>query len=878
MQLHFNIKIPHTLKLRSLLILLVSTLVILACSRTKDTFTSRVYHQTLSRFNPLFNGKQAFYSGEQDLAKQHRDNFDEILPVFRYGEENQVSIIKPQMDKAIEKSTKVIQRHSMMIRNEQRNKYIDDSYLLIGKARFYKREYLEALETFNFVIQQFPDGKNVAEAKLWAAKTETQLNNYLSAKDKFEKIYRSEALPRELRAKAFASYAQLEINQGNKTGAFQLLSQAVDRSKDKQEEIRWLFIMGQLQAAMGNDYEASQLFLKVIKKGPPYELLFAAQLNRARNYDTDLQNPEDVFDELEAMLKDDKNFDNRDQIYYVMAEVAERLGDDELMLDYLKKSVRASTGNVNQKGLSYLKIAETKFDNRRYPLAAAYYDSSFTSFTAGHPRYEEVKLKKESLDELVKNLAVIETEDSLQQLAGLTEKQLKQKLNEIISNEDRQQREREERENNPFFDSGNAQSLTAMNQAGTKGGQWYFYNQGLRSSGERDFMNTWGNRKLEDNWRRSNKEMTGNFADNATAGNDQEEAKEENGQEASSKDSRLEKYRSNIPATPEAIAASNQKIVEAYFNLAGIYKNDLKDLQAAETELKTLLKRYPHLSEKGRAWYSLYRINVALSDDKEAQQYRQLILDNLPESEFAALLNGGDPESGDSGASIKAFYKKTYASYNEGAYRQSLNLADSGLTAYGTTDQGPRFMLLKAFSQGKLGDKEQLQQTLSALMVRYPNSEQSEEAQLILNQLKAKEAQSQQAASVANPKGQEEKSKYSGGENEEYKYIVVVPNTKGLVNNVTIALSDFSKKYFSNMTLKTKAIYISSEEQMVMVSGLPNQRKAKQFMQILEQQATVKNLLEPAKPKHFVISNSDFTQFYRDKDFSGYLDYYNTNF
>ncbi|HCQ17448.1 MAG TPA: hypothetical protein DIU20_14360, partial [Cryomorphaceae bacterium] len=325
----------------------------------------------VSKFNPLFNGEQALLRGETTLREQHKDNFDEILPVYRLGDEQLASNIKPDMEKAIEKGSKVIQEHSMMIRNNQKNKFIDDSYLLIGKARFYQKDYLPALETFNFIVLEFPESRSYQEARLWVARCKTQIGNYLSAKEDFEKLYREEEMPKRLKDDVYASYAQLEINSGSSAAAYQLLRQAIDKTRDKDLEIRWLFIAGQLQSRMGNDYEASQIFEKVIRKGPPYELLFQAQLNRARNYDVELQNPAKAFDQLKAMLRDDKNYENRDQIYYVMAEVAEKLEDEALMEEYLKKSVRVSTTNQKQKSQSYLKLAETNFRNKLYKQAEA---------------------------------------------------------------------------------------------------------------------------------------------------------------------------------------------------------------------------------------------------------------------------------------------------------------------------------------------------------------------------------------------------------------------------------------------------------------------------------------------------------------------------
>ena len=829
----------------------------------------------VSQFNPLFNGEQALLKGKQKLATSHVDDYDKTLQVFPNGTKESAASVKPDMDKAIEKATKVIQRHSMMIRNDQKNKVIDDSYMLIGKARYYNREYLEALETFNYVIQEFPHSKVHDAAILWAAKTETALGNYLSAKERFEKIYRSEDLSRKLKAETFASYAQLQIDAGSMMAAYQLLEQAVERTRDKQQEVRWLFIMGQLQSQMGNDFEASKIFKQVIKKGPPYELLFQAQLARARNYDVDLQDPEEVFDELKDMLEDDKNLDNKDQIYYVMAEIAEKMGDDELMKDYLKKSVRASTTNATQKALSYLKLAETNFRDKEYPLAAAYYDSSYTSLPATHDLYPSVERKKESLAGLIENLRVIELQDSLLMLAGLSEKQRLEKIRNIIKKEQEEAERKEWQEQNRMNSlAGADNSMALAGQSAIQGGKWYFYNQNLRSSGVRNFMNRFGNRELEDNWRRKEKNSMASFEERPQDG--AEVGENENDELAASAGNREEEYLKSIPQTEEEIQEGHQKIIQAYLNIGNIYKNDLKDQLAAERQFKDLLGRYPDINEKGRVWYTLYRINVAEEDASEADHYKKLILQNLPDSEYAALLNGAPKEDLNSEKMAVAYYKKTYKSFKEGMFRKSLSMADSGISAYASSQQAPQFMLIKAYSLANNGKREKMEETLNALIAEYPQTEQAKEAQRILSHVSSPGEENQNQPAGNNEMAAAED--YKVDEQEEHKYIALVPNMKGLVNNVTIDIIDHNKKYFKNLNLNTKSVYISPEQQMVMVSGLPNNRKAMQYFEFLKQQNVLEKNLKPKEIKHFVISNSNFTKVYSKKDFEGYLKFFENKY
>jgi tetratricopeptide (TPR) repeat protein len=822
----------------------------------------------VSKFNPLFNGEQALLKAEQTLNKQHKDNFDKILPVFRLGDEDQVSNVKPDLERAIEKGSKVIQTHSMLIRNEQKNKFIDDSYILVGKSRFYQKDYLRSLETFNYVMLQYAKGDDVFEAKLWAARCKTQLNNYLSAKEDFEKIYRHKDLPKNLKGDTYASYAQLEINQKRYTPAYQLLQQAIEKSRSKKKRIRWLFICGQLQSKMGNDFEASEIFLQVIKKGPPYELLFQAQLNRARNYDIELQDPTKAFDELKDMLKDDKNFDNRDQIYYVMAEIAEKLEEYELMEKYLKQSVKAFTINNKQKALSYLKLAEYNFKERRYPPAEAYFDSTFKSLDSQDPRYLVIKKRKESLNNLITNLNIIEDQDSLQKLAGMSEEDRLEVIEDYIfklKEEEEAQKLREQQAQ--FASSGNSSGEGAIASAG----KWYFYNSSLRGTGIRDFTNTFGNRKLEDNWRRKNKQTLTDFQVSSEEEADSTAAEPVEDSEKY----KVETYLKNIPLTPEALEASHARIVQAYQVAGRIYKDELDDRKAAIKALEELLERYTDFDEKTRVWYSLYRICLTLKKNEKANYYKNLILTQDAESEYAALINNANSGDGDKNEAEVA-YSNAYNEYHEHHYPTSLSLAETGMKQFSETDFLPKFHLLKAFSLVGMGKKEAFIEQLKLEVDLYPGTEEAKEAQAILEQIDPGSSETPKPEDAdEEPKV---KTNYTFKKAAQHKYVVIVPNEGGKVNDLRVKLTDFNKKFFSIDNLRTKSFLLNKDYQMITISNFNNSQRALDYYRNIISQKTVAPFSKGPEIQHFVISSDNFPQFYNSKNVGEYMKYFQENY
>lgn len=827
----------------------------------------------VSKFNPLFNGEQALLKAEAIIDLQHRDNFDEILPVYKVGNEQLISSIKPDLDKAVEKGSKVIQAHSMLIKNSQKNKYIDNCYVLIGKARFYQRDYLRALETFNFVLLEFPKDEAVFEAKMWAAKCKTELGNTLAAKDDFEKIYREKKVDKKLKADIFASYAQLEINEKRHKPAYQLLQQAISHSKSKQQRIRWLFICGQLQAKLGNDFEAREIFGKVIKKGPPYALLFQAQLNRARNFDVELNDRSKAFDELEDMLKDDKNFDNRDQIYYAMAQIAEKLEEEGLMEDYLKKSVKAFTTNNKQKALSFLKLAELNFTNRQYIAAEAYFDSTFSSMDPSDPRYSIIQQRKQSLGELVKNLDIIDAQDSLQDLAQMDESKRNLKVERIIEKlkeEEAAKKEAEFRGND--FANLNGATNTNNNFGGPAvpgaAGQWYFYNTNIRSIGVRDFTNKFGERKLEDNWRRKNKEKVTELA-----------AEEETDSDTSAVEGgltdkyALENFIKDIPLSPEAMAVSNEKIITAYQNCGRIYKDELEDLEAAIESLEELLGRYEDFPKRTRVWYTLYRIFVKLDEDGKKEKYKSLILDKDPESEYAYLiLNEGKEIRDPKGAAAKTDYSLAYEEYNSGHYKKSISISEAGMSKHLDSKYLPKFHLLKSFSLAKLNKKDEFIDNLKKIVELHPQTEEAIEAETILTQIEV-------VFDSGDVKEEEGTSTpYQLNPNMDHKYVVVVPNNGASVNQLRISLTDFNKKFFPAQNLNTKSLLMGSDSQLIVISNFKNSAEAMAFYRNLVAQKILEKEMDKSNFQHFVISSDNFPMFYTAKKVGEYLKYFETNY
>lgn len=829
----------------------------------------------VSKYNILFNGEQALLKAQTSLKTQHKDDFDKILPIYIEGDEKTISGVKPDLEKAIEKGTKTIKQHSMMIENKQKNNYIDDAYLLIGKARYYNQDYMLALETFNYIIQEFKEPKIRAEAELWAAKTETALDNYIAAQARFDKLYSDKNLSKYLDADVYGSFAALEIKKDRYLNAYQLLIQGAEKTSQKEQEVRWLYICGQLQASLGNDYDASELFLKVIKKGPPYELLFNAQLSRARNYDVDLMDPSEAYDDLNKMLRDDKNYDNRDRIYYVMAEVAQKLDEPDDRDGFLNQSIRVSTQNQKQKGLSYLWLAEIRFDERRYEASQAYYDSCSQFLPRDHPKYARVEVFKKSLGKLVENLNTIALQDSLQSIAALSPKQQLAKAEAIIEKLKEEEEAAKEAENRALdqlalnANSGGSE-LGGLAGVGAANQKFYFYNPSVRSAGVSAFANRWGNRKLEDNWRRSDKTISSEPVASTDA---KEGSGEEEGEKKLDPKYDPKTYLANVPNDSAAMQESHRLIQEALLDNALLYKEEIRDLVASASSVNELLERYPSFVGKARAWYILYRVYVLVPDEALATKYKNLILTNYPDSEYAYLiLNEGKEKEEVNESEAKQSYSSAYLKYEAKSYRQALKASEEAIEKFADSQFGAKLLLLKAYCQGALQRKEDLVKSLNGVLQAYPATEESAQAQIILDAIGSGKQTAGEGKAAAK------KTAYRTDFSSMHRYVLVLPNGKANANQLNIKLNDFNKKYFPNDRLNTKSILMGRDNQVVMVSGLPNKERALTYLTTLNNEKALERLLLSIDFKQFVISNANFTDFYKNQDVEGYQIFYQENY
>jgi len=824
------------------------------------------------------------------LENSHKDRFDIILPPFIYSNEETATSIFPQLDRAYEKGSKVITKHSIMIKGVEHNKWIDDTYLLIGMSHFYKADYLKALEAFDYIVKQFKDSPIKYQAMLWMARTYIQMENYERAQftldyikeNGLKKLTKKNKLSlhktnenKRVKRNFYAVYADWYIRQGNYQPAIQLMENAISLAKKKKQKRRYVYILGQLNQKLDKLAFANHKYKWVLKMNPPYDMAFNAKMNIAQCF-----NPNDANESKKVkklflkMTKDVKNKEYLDQIYYALAQIAFKESDSTNGIDYLKLSIENSKENKAQKATSCLQLAEIYFNKRSYEDAQTYYDSTMIFLPTDHPDYEKIANKHSVLSDLVINLKTVYTEDSIQKIAKMDESQRNKVISKIIENiiieENRKKQEELAQQQKKLQALANQQSLNSQNA-----GQWYFYNTNAVGAGYNEFVAKWGERKLEDNWRISNKGLTTDFSDN----NETDTAQTN----TLSDKKNPEIYISKLPLTEEKIEISNQKIINALYALGTIYKEGLEDNKKSIASYEELIDRFPENKYKLNVYYLLYRLYKEEKNVRKSDYYKNIILDKYPDTDYANIIRNPDYDASKNSVdkTILNIYDETYSNYKNGNFDNVIDNSKNIISKYPNSKYISHFKYLLFASQfAKNKDTVSLKAELNQLInlpITDNNIRKASNELLTLLENKA------EITKYEKQNKKENEDTITGRiyfiSDKSIHFAIMVFNAIDInVENVKNSLSDFNSTYFSLDNLSISNIFLDDKRQMFTVINFNNKESALKYFNALKQKWDFLQNIETNDYHIFVISSDNYKTFYKRKNIEEHFFFFEKNY
>jgi len=803
-----SIKKAHILILFALFFILLFT----ACTQYKNKFINREYHNMTLRYNVYFYARESLKEGIQVLEEGYKDDYTELLPVFKYGDAQTSKTIFPQMDRAIKKASEGIQRHAIKDKKSKMEipntgRWVDDCWNTIGKAHFYKREFFTAIESFEYVSSAYKS-KQKDEARLWLMKTYNELNA-LSESDHYASLIKNDRkFPDEFKGHFHALYAEFYIKQGNGlyNEAIVQLNEAIKKTKNKNYRARYHFILGQLYEEKNKPEQALFNYKLVVRLHPTsYDLSFYARVKQALMH-KDPESIERAKDELLKMTKDFKNNDLLDVIYFTLGQIDENQNKIDDAFDYYTLSVKNSISNPKQKAKSYLKMADISFERENYVPSSHYYDSTLALVKEDFKGYADIKNKKTSLDTLVKNINTIKGQDSLQRIAAMDTvtrtKFIRKMIDALIEHEqdsiEKKQAALTAGGGTPL--SPNGAFTPQATQTGNGPAQWYFYNPALKVQGLGDFIKKWGsNRKNEDNWRRSNK-TSFSFDDGATAdGTKKDSTKGKDTVVLKSKDKhQVEYYLKNLPLTQADRDSSNKKILDAYYGLGGVYKELLNNPKKSAHAFERMNERFPGSKYEAPAYYQLYRIYVQLKNDPKAAEAKNFLMTHYPKSDYAKIIN--DPDFAKSvnaqQSEVEAEYTIDYNAYVAKNYTDAYAGASNALIKFGNGPLSPKFAYLKALSSGYLWGIDSLEKNMAAVVIKYPKSGSIMDMAKATLEVIKKQRQSFVPIDTMSAKDLPNTT-FKVDDKIAHYFIIVLNNTTN-IEALKNKLSDFNKEFFSS--------------------------------------------------------------------------------
>ena len=871
----------------------VLALLLSGCSTKKNTLTRRMYHNLTSHYNIYFNGEQSLKDGDKQLRGLVKDDYTKVLPVYNYGTQQNGMAMNSTMDRALEKTAICVQKHSMKFGNRERVRWIDDAYLVMGKAHFYKHDYIPAKRTFDFVATEFNYNDISYVANMWLIKTYIQTEEYPKAVAMIEQLQAKTAgltkPPKELRRNLDFTIADYYIAVKDYNNAIRYLRSGLLLNKDRDLRTRAMFIMGQIYMLQGDSQRATKQFRKVVKRNPEYEMEFEARMNMAKMGTAD--NAKELYKMMNKMLRDSNNEDYRDRIYYAMAELALRENDNEKAINYLRKSVAAYKDNQLQRMYSSLKVASMLFERNDYELAQAYYDTAVSSMDRKYEGYDSIMNISQTLNELVMYASVVHDQDSLMRVAAMDSVSRNALIDRIIAQViEQEQLEQERREyeeqlalmGSAVGDMGERKSEPTANT----GSSWYFYNPTSVTRGMTEFTRKWGMRKNEDNWRISDKQsMASAFSE------DEAFAVGKNGKATS--DSLNANYTNHdrgfylrdLPFTMEQKEMADSLIADGLYHLGFLYMDRLSDLPRSIESYEKLDTRYPGNEKELPSWYALYTMYNSLHNEERALFYKGKIFDKYPTSSYAEFIN--DPEyfqklqAQEKEAS--EFYTKTYEAFEQGQYYRVKMNTERAMELYPSdTAFMPRFAFLHAVAQGRLVAIDTMAFALYDLVRTYPQSSITPYARrvlesindeyslgLVLTEINSKEGGEKPEVKKASP--------YAYEPNTEH-FVMIVCDTKSVrIDPLMVRISDFNKKEHRTRTFSIKNVILDDNRTLITIGNFDGQSKAADYITSMTMSDYVFGGIDKTKYSIVPISSKNYPVFYQSKDMEEYNTFIESN-
>ncbi|MFN6374713.1 MAG: tetratricopeptide repeat protein [Chitinophagia bacterium] len=731
----------------------------------------RLKENIVSHYNFYFNANRKINAVVASAKQTHKDTFTRLLPFYNYSLD-QTASQQTELDSVIIKSNNGILLHDL------RNDWVDDLYFLMGQSYYYQKKFDSAYDVFQYINYNFQPRKkdeigfeknigsnanengnvfNVStkesklaphrpirnEALLWIIKTLIAQGNDDDARGLMETLQKDTQFPERLKPALAEIKAHWFYKQGIADSAAVYLEKSLNVCNSNDERARRHFLIAQLYIEKGMNEKADDHFEKSVSltTDPVLEAY-------ARIYQTGLTSNETDQDKridnnvkaLVTMAGREKYASYRSLIYAAAAEMEIKRNGTAAAIDLLLKSNAFNENDPGIKNESNIKIAELAFSIKKYDIAKTYYDSINA---AGLVQEKDIIRKKEIANLLYNQLKIVSTEDSLQRIALLPEKEREAYLKDLVRKLRKEQGLADESENKTGSSTpknnllqDNTSSLFPTDQ---KKGEWYFNNPSLKAQGAIAFKNKWGERPNADNWRRS-QSLNSNARPIAQNNLGDKNTDTELNQPSSLS---VEGLMENLPLTTEKMDASNDKRFKAFRGLALVYKDKLGFCQEAIEWNEKLLSVKPDHPELEKILFDLAYCYRKSGNESKASFYQNQLTRNFPSSNMTGLLK--DPvlaakKSNEEEKDLAKTYTRVYDMFLSGKFKEAIAEKTKTDSLYPQNKWTPQLLYIEAVYYVKNRLDSQAVALLNQIPANFPNSPLAEKAGLLADVVNRRES------------------------------------------------------------------------------------------------------------------------------------------
>ena len=913
-------------------VFLTIALILTGCSTQKNTAQSRWWHAFNAKYNTYYNGTLAYIDGSLEKETGNKDNYTEQIPLYTVSNKNSREIGKANFDRAIEKCEKAIHQHSIKRRPEwtknrrktakdiewlsrrEYNPFLWKAWMLMGRSQFYQGDFESAAATFSYMSRLYATQPAIyGKARAWLAKCYIKQNWNYDAEDVIRNMLRDSIHWRAQKEWDY-TFADYYIHTGNAEQAIPYLRKVISHEMRRKQKAREWYLMGQLQASIGNKKEAYKAFRHVIRQNPPYELAFNARIAMTEVMAKD--NAGKMISRLKRMAASDNNKEYQDQIYYAIGNIHLSRKDTLQAITAYEKGNQKSTRNGIEKGVLLLHLGDLYWTKEKFSDARRCYGEAIGLLDKDRKDYQQLANRSKVLDELVPYTDAVQLQDSLQQLARMSEKERNAAIDRVIDalkkkeKEERNRKAEEEAEstlrqdgdnnfaNNSNFANNNSPQKNNENNANTPAnGQWYFYSPLTVSQGKAQFQKLWGKRDNVDNWQRINKtvvanaagaeEMTDEQRDSLAQAAEQEELLKQTSDSAVNDPHKREYYLAQIPFTPEQLAESNKLLEDGLYHAGVIFKDKLDNLPLSRKSLQRLVNNHPDYAHLDDAYYHLYLLYSRERKPEMAQTYLQKLKAEYPESQWTTLLS--DPyyaENAKRGVQIEdSLYTLTYQAFRDGEYDKVERNAQISRNRFPDGANRDKFLFIGGLSKLNDGDIKSCLADLKEVVSKYPDSRLSEMAGMIINGVDAgrrlyggkfdlNDVWTRRSIELNNRDSTRQKG-YSPERNASFVFLLAYDPDKTNENQL---LFEMAKYNFTSYMARYFDINIEDLEGLhrMQISGFNSYDEARQYANAVYQQPAIKRLL--GNVRAYVISEPNLKLLGTSHTYEEYEKFYSKHF